>query len=269
MTTLRPELLTEADALPTDIRLQLGVPLHVLLGEATDLAAYVRRVWARTEHHPGLSSAARHIDASISGDLIALVEAVQTEHTAFRLAAEPPVSREVVERAEAVLDELTAVLEFHLDDGVQDERDAGLAALADLYGTRTRSDDALAAALFDFSALADSLRAELDGLGGFEPAVIDEARQLAEQVRQRSARSPSELAENATAHRIRRDQLATVLDHKVKLVRAAARFAFRGHASLARESGSVYGRRVRAARRRAASQAAVALGESGAQEVAG
>lgn len=253
-TTLRPELLAEADAVPSDVRLALGLPLHVLLGEATDLAAYLRRTWTPTDTHSGLSSAARRFDASIADDMVALVEAVQSEHTAFRLGAQPPVSREVVERGEAVLDEFTAVLEFHLDAGIEDARDAQLAAIADLYGTQTRSDDALAAALFEFAALADSVRGELAGLGGFDTATIDEAHELASQVRERSATAASESAQGAMAHRVRRDQLATVLDRKVKLVRAAARFAFRNHAALARESGSAYGRRARAARRRAAAR---------------
>ena len=235
--------------IPTEVRLLLGVPLHVLLSEATDLAAYVRRLWDPSDGRPGLSSAVRRFDVVIAEDLLGLVEAVQAEHTAFRLTAEPPVAREIVEREEAVLDELTAVLEFYFDDGVEDEHDAQLAAISDLYGTQSRSDDALASALFDFSALAEAYRGELDGLGGFVVTAIDEAPQLAEQIRGRSARDPSVQADQARRHMQRRNQLATVLDRKVKLIRAAARFAFRQDPMLAREAGSAYGRRTRAARR--------------------
>ncbi len=251
MAELRPELQAEVDAITTTDRLALSVPLHVLLGESIDLAAYARRVWEPTDDHPGLSSAARRFDENVADDLSALVAAVLAEHTAFRLAAEPPVSKEVIERGEALIDELTAVLDFLFDDGIEDERDAQLAAISDLYGTRSRSDDALAAALFDFAALAQENRDALEGLGGFDVANINEATTLAEQIRARSAESPTERAEAATAHRIRRDQITAVQDRKVKLIRAAARFAFRKHPALAREAGSAYGRRTRASRRRA------------------
>lgn len=248
MSELRPELQAELGGVSTESRLSLNVPLHVLLGEATDLAAFTRRRWEPSGDHPGLSSAARRFDEAVADDLLALVAAVQEEHTAFRLAAEPPVSREVVERGEVLLDELTAALEFLFDDGVEDERDAQLGAIRNLYGTRSRSDDALAAALFDFSALASNHRDELDGLGGFDAANIDEARTLAEEIRARP--SGAERSEQARAHRMRRDQLATLLDRKVKQVRAAARYAFRRQPELVRESASAYGRRSRAALRR-------------------
>ena len=257
MSELRTELQAELGGISTESRLSLNIPLHVLLGEATDLAAFARRRWEPSGDgpgrpgragHPGLSSAARRFDAAVADDLLALVAAVQEEHTAFRLAAEPPVSRESVERGEALLDELTAALEFLFDDGVEDERDAQLEAIRDLYGTRSRSDDALAAALFDFATLASNHRDELEGLGGFDPANIDEARALAEDIRARP--SGAERSEQARAHRVRRDQLATLLDRKVKQVRAAARYAFRRHPEFVRESASAYGRRSRAALRR-------------------
>ncbi len=252
MPALSEALELQINAVPPGTKVSLGVPLHVLLGEAIDLAAFVRRVWQPTETHPGLSSAARRIGEGIGDDLVALVGAVQEQHTQFRLAAEPPTSREQVDRAIAVLDELTAALEFHFDDGIEDERDAQLSAIEGLYGERSTSDDALAAALFDYASLAEEHRAELDGLGGFDTSLIDEARSLCEAVRARSAPTPSERTEVARAHRVRRDRIVAVLDQKVKLVRAAARFAFRGTPQLAREAGSAYGRRARAAARRRA-----------------
>lgn len=260
MDELREELVQQIDSVPADVTLSLGVPLHVLLGEAVDLAAFVRRVWEPADEHPGLSSAARDFGPEVADDLVALVGAVQQLHTAFRLAAAPPTSRDDVDRAVALLDELTAVLQFHFDDGVEDEGDAQLDAIDGLYGERSTSDDALAAALFDYATLAGQHRDALAGLGGFDPATIDEALTLSERVRARSAQPPSERAQEARAHRIRRDQTTAVLDRTVKQVRAAARFAFRAHPSLAREAGSAYGRRARAAARRRA-QAEAAVGE--------
>lgn len=218
------------------------------------MAAFVQRTWAHTDVHPGLASAARRFDEQISGDLTALVEAIQVEHTAFRLAAEPPVSREAVERGEALIDELTAALEFLFDDGVEDELDAQLDAISNLYGTRSRSDDALAAALFDFATLANEHRDQLDGLRGFNLADIDEALALASEVRARSSISPTERAELARTHRVRRNQLVTLLQRKIALVRAAARYAFRRHPDLARAAGSAYQRRTRTALRRRKAQ---------------
>ncbi|MGH1341623.1 MAG: hypothetical protein ACRBN8_08745 [Nannocystales bacterium] len=250
MEDLREELEQQVNAIPADAKVSLGVPLHVLLGEAVDLAAFVRRVWEPTDAHPGLSSAARRIDDRIGEDLLALVDAAQEQHTQFRLAAEPPTSREEVERGVEILDELTAVLQFHFDDGIDDERDAQLSAIDGLYGEHSTSDDALATALFDYASLAQEHRAVLGGLGGFDAALIDEARALSQVVRARSAQTPTERTEAARQHRVRRDQIVAVLDRQVKLVRAAARFAFRGVPQLVREAGSAYGRRARAAARR-------------------
>ena len=250
MANLRPELEQQVNAVPTDTTVSIGVPLHVLLGEAVDLASFVRRVWAPTDAHPGLSSAASRIEDGIADDLLALVAAVQETHTEFRLAAEAPTSRDDAERGETLLDELTAVLQFHFDDGVEDERDAQLSAIGGLYGDRSTSDDALAAALFDYASLAQEYRAEIDGLGGFDAALIDEARALSDVVRARSTQTPTERTEAARVHRIRRDQIVAVLYRQMKLVRAAARFAFRSVPQLAREAGSAYGRRNRAQARR-------------------
>ncbi len=250
MPELRDELLEEVDATSGPEQLSLSVPMHVLLGEAIDLAAYVQRLWEPTETHPGLSSAARRFDHTIGDDLVALVESVQAEHTAYRLAADPPVSRASVERGEALLDELTASLEFLFDDGIDDEHDTQLDAIGDLYGTRSRSDDALAAALFDFATLADAHRDDLDGIGGFNVADIDEALTLARTIRARSSATPSERAQQARSHRVRRNLLATVLQRKLRLVRAAARFAFRAHPALSRAATSPYQRRARASLRR-------------------
>ena len=250
MPELRAQLLQEINATPSPEQLSLSVPMHVLLGEAIDLAAYVRRHWEPTDTHPGLSSVARRFDQAVGDDLIALVDAVQTEHTAYRLAADPPTSRESVERGEALIDELTASLEFLFDDGIDDEHDSQLDAISDLYGTRSRSDDALAAALFDFATLAEKHRSDLDGVGGFNLADIDEALTLAAAIRARSSTTPTERAEQARTHRLRRNQLATVLQQKLRLVRAAARFAFRAHPTLARAASSAYQRRARASLRR-------------------
>lgn len=150
--------------------------------------------------------------------------------------------------------ELTASLEWLFDDGVEDENDRALANLKAEHDRTPESLDALAAELFDYATLAEAHRAQLTGLGGFEPSLIDEAKQLAAALRERGAPSAGASAESDAL--MLRHQLATLLLDKMSLVRAAARFVFRRHPEVARQATSGYERRRRAANRRALQQAA-------------
>lgn len=246
-------MLSEVDAVKPEDRPALSIPIHILLGEAIDLVGFVRDHWDATDEHPGLGSVAVRFDDRVGGDMRALVDDIQLARTALRLAADTADSREEVERGREVLDELSAVLEFYFDDGVWDEKDAQLAAVA---ASETRTDDGLATALHDYAGLAEAHQGAVAGLGGFDVALIGEARGLGTSIRERSARSKSDREKEAIRHRARRDQLITVLDRKMKLVRSAARFVFRRKPALLQKSASTYIRRRRAeARRRGRAEA--------------
>jgi hypothetical protein len=65
-----------------------------------------------------------------------------------------------------VLAELRSTLEWYFDDGKKDEADAQLERLVETHDGAA-SQDAVAAALFDFAALAERHRSAIIGLGGF------------------------------------------------------------------------------------------------------
>lgn len=248
----------EARALPL-AQAVIGVPLHVLTGEAVDVAGFFKRYYepelapkTKVVLRPGLASVGKDKLSPQAGKRIALlVDEVQAAQTAYQLAVDPPAGDEDVQRGRSVLSELTAALEFLFDDGVEDERDAQLARVRQANDD-TSSTDALAGALAEYAGLAEAYRDELDGLGDFEVAMIDEARELAAAIRDRSAQGTSEAGKQSAAALEWRNRLAGLLAQEVGRVRKAARFVFRHHPQIRREATSTYERRARAARRRAA-----------------
>lgn len=244
----------------------LRQPLHVITGEAIDVVAFHERyrepqLDPKTDAvlRPGLRSAGKErLPANVGKAITLLVEAVQAAQTQYLLAAGLS-DDDSLARASFVLSELTAVLDFLFDDGVEDERDAQLARARALHDD-TGSLLTLAAALTDYANLADNYRDELDGLGEFDAAMIDEAKLLAQALRERPSKAA---AKNESAAALEwRNRLATVLTKKVASVRAAARFVFRHHPTIQREAASAYERRVRAARKRAAAKEKVATSEA-------
>lgn len=266
--SLRDTLHAEAEALPSST-LELRQPLHVITGEAVDVAAFFTRYHATVHDpktksivRPGLESVGKdRLPPTLANQITLLVDEVQAAQNRYHLAAQGPGGTDEVTRGRLVLSELTAVLEYLFDDGVEDERDAQLARVRQA-NEDTSSSDALASALADYAGLADHYRDEVDGLGEFDVAYIDEALQLAKAIRERSAKPKGPAAKQAAAALELRNRLAALLAQKVASVRSAARFVFRNHPEIRREVTSTYERRSRAARRRAAAKAADAPAEA-------
>jgi len=246
----------EAASLPSD-ELRISVPYHVLLGEAVDVARffdkYFDSVPARDNKpaRPGLDTVVdkkKGLTADTGKDLLALRAAVQEAHTAYLMCAAP---RGVapMERGRVLVDELFAVLEWHFDDGVEDERDAQLASVVQAHDGTPDSADALAAELDDYAALASAYRKEIDGVGGFKASTIEEAKALAAELRDRPP-SPMILSEEARRALALQNRLGTLLGNKMSTVRAAARFVFRSSPEIVREVTSAYERRRRASSRK-------------------
>jgi hypothetical protein len=185
---------------------------------------------------------------------------LQTSNTDYLLTVTPN-QPDVRERAEFVLGEITAALEWLLDDGVDDDRDRQLAALKAEHADGSNSTDALAAELADYAALARQEQKGLEGLGGFDVAMIDEAKSLPRLLRERPT-TPTTPEVTRRALDVR-NRIATLLVERMSTVRSAARFVFRNHPEVAREAGSAYSRKRRAAARRSpAKNASNAKGDS-------
>jgi len=243
----------------------IGVPIHVFLGEAVDAARFVKEHWKpqldekKRVVRRGLDSAAggkSRLHPKIGQDILSLQHAAQEANTAYLLAVDPAAHADPMARGRFLLDEITATLEWLFDDGVEDEKDAQLDNLGAAHADDPESADALAGALDDYAGLAEPHRAEMDGLGDFEAAYVDEARTVAEALRNKPA-VPAPMSPKARAALALRNKVIALLAERVAIVRAAARFVFRGQPSIARLATSAYERRRRAASRRArAKQAA-------------
>ncbi len=252
---------TRARALPLE-QATIGVPLHVLTGEAIDVAGFFKRYYepelapkTKLILRPGLASVGTDKLSPQTGKRITLlVDEVQAAQTEYQLAAEAPQGDDDIQRGRFVLSELTATLDYLFDDGIQDERDVQLARVQ-RANDDTSSSDALAMALAEYAGLAEPYRDELDGLAGFEAELIDEAKALAKTLRERSAPSESDTSERSAKALEWRNRLAALLAQEVAQVRKAARLVFRHHPQIRREATSTYERRARAARRRAAAKA--------------
>jgi hypothetical protein len=240
----------------TEVVEKLPIPFHVLAGEALDVTRFCQRNWEPAQDRigqvirPGLKSAVRNgtFNENIAAELLELHDVLQAAQTRYQLLVSGPGAAPI-ERAQFVLSELRSTLEWYFDDNVKDEADAQLERLIESHDGAF-SHDAVAAALFDFAALAEKHREAIAGLGGFDIALLDEASPLALALRERSA-GPASVGpappENEALEL--RNRLGTLLYNRMQQVRQAARFVFRGHQTLTREVTSAYARRQRAAHR--------------------
>ncbi|KYF74698.1 hypothetical protein BE17_19345 [Sorangium cellulosum] len=256
--------MAEALASPGDAALSIPVPLHVLFGEAVDVARFHKAYWKPEVKdgkvvRRGLEMAANKkkgslLTAKTGEEILSLQRAAVEAGTRYLLVVDPKKASPF-ERGQVVLDEITATLEWLFDDGVEDDNDAMLARLGKAHADDPATADALALALDDYAALAAPHREAMDGLGGFDAAMLDEARALAAALRAHPTEAAG-LSERAREALGLRNKLIGLLLARVSAVRAAARFVFRDRPDIVREVTSAYGRRRRAeAARRAKKKA--------------
>ena len=234
---------------------RVPVPLHVLLSEAVQVAHFFNAYYdsqldpAGRVMRPGLEHAVHggQFHKELANEILELQEATQVAQTRYSLMLltdGPPFAR-----AEFVLGELVAGLTFLLHDGVTDDHDERLVRLAQAHPSPT-SQDALAAALNDYAALGDLHREALSKMGAFEIGWLDEARTLAVELREASARK---IAGHARQERQRaltlRNRLSAMLYERMQRVRSAARYVFRHDPGVVRQVTSRY-QRERVARYR-------------------
>jgi len=140
-----------------------NMPMHVLFGEAVDVARFFERYWTTKVDEQGnvvllgLESAvpkgqaakpgAVALSAETGGEILSLQRACQEAQTSYLMAVGPRSGAGTIERGHALLGEITAALEWYFDDGVQDEKDAMLARVSAAHDDDPGTIDALASAL--------------------------------------------------------------------------------------------------------------------------
>lgn len=239
---------------------RLSLPFHVLVGEAVDVARFFKTYYGTQPAAPGTTARPGLDQAVIGGqfrpelgqEILELQEATQAAQTQYLLTVSSPDSPR--ERAEFVLSELQASLEYLFDDGVEDEDDERLERLAQVH-VNPASQDALATALDDYAGLAEMQRERLTQLGAFDASLIDEARALATAVRELSANKLAGAPVGAQKLALElRNRLASMLYNRMQLVRSAARYVFRRNPAIVRRVTSAY-QRQRVARYRKSREA--------------
>ncbi|NUP09846.1 MAG: hypothetical protein HOW73_27685 [Polyangiaceae bacterium] len=227
----------------------ISVPLHVVIGEAVDVASFFSEHWKTITDgdvvvRPGLDRAGKKIRSNTGQEILALVELVQSAQTQLLLSTAARASVDDVDRARFLVSELDACLAWLFDDGVEDDKDAQLEAVRGAHADTPDSIDALAAELSDYAGLAAKYRAELEGVPEFESGWTGEARSLATSLRERPAGGAKPTKEQAEAM-ANRNRLLALLLQRVNLVRSATRFIYRNDPATARKVASAYERRRR------------------------
>jgi hypothetical protein len=239
-----------------DAAFKLSIPFFVEMREAGDVARFFAKHWAslKHDHHvvkPGLDTAAG-ADPTLGQQIALLEEMALAAQNAYLLASDPKSGAGEVDRAHFVCEELDATL-AHWFEAHGDQ--AGLAQLQRLRDEHQKSGDSAAALgveLGAYAMLAEPLKAKLDGVGGFDGALVDEAKALATELADKPSAPGVALGPHERAALERRNRILDVLQQKVNKVRADARFVFRHDRDVVREATSAYERtRRRKARARA------------------
>ena len=253
--------------------LKLSRPFHVLMGEAVDAARefeanFEPKIDPATQkvERRGLNSVntAGHerLPATSGEELHSIQKACQHAQSQYVFVSGAVAQHDLMAKGRFLLSEITAVLDYYLDDGVEDENDAAFASVKEEHADDPQSADALASALDDYVGLAKPFEAELDGLAGFEVEYLTEATTTAVQLRLKPATAQG-LAEEAAEWIALRNQLTNLLRDRVREINRAGKLVFRDRPEIARKFASAYERRRRAEARRRAKKAAEAAGNSG------
>ncbi len=231
----------------------LSVPVHVLLGEALDLATVIEHYWQPQSTQgveiPGLVTAAGpgRISEQTALEIRELHAAVAAQHSRYLILVEG-TNQAPLARAEFVLGELRAALTYAIEGEEGGTGSAQLERLREAFADAL-SHDALALSLEAYAELGDAHVKELGELG-FDLAMLTEARTLAATLRARSAERLTNANSNTQREALGlRNRLATLLIDRMRLARSAARYVFRHHPDIARKATSAYERKRRARHR--------------------
>ncbi|MGZ3478008.1 MAG: hypothetical protein ACXVCJ_26145 [Polyangiales bacterium] len=241
----------ESAALASD-DYRLNIPVASITYEAESLAKFVRAHQKADKKTglPGLAGA--KFSLTIADEIESLAAEVTSAQKAYTLTVDPKADTTKIERARFLVDEIYAVMAYLLDDGVENEEDARLANVVSAHKDEAETPANMALALEEYAGLAKMHAKEIDGLGGFDAALIGEAEKLAVELRKSGPTAPPS-AESAAAL-AKRNRLLQLLDVRVRKVRAAARFVFRAHPDVVRQVTSPYERKRRIDAKRAATR---------------
>jgi hypothetical protein len=244
---------SELAALTSD-EFRPNIRLDEFLKEANGVAAFLRGHYkpAKGDDLPGLVDAGPSIKPALADEIEALVDDAYKATSEYRRTVDPAADATKIERASELVKEIHSVLEFYLDDGVDDEHDARFANVAGAHKDDPETGAALALALEEYADLAAMYQDDIVGIGGFDASLVTEAKKLSKELRSGSEpAAPTAASARALA---KRNRILQLIDQRVRRVRAAAKFVYRKHPQVARETTSAYERSRRVVAKRSATR---------------
>ena len=250
----------EINAQPIDFK--PNVPLGVFLGEAVDAAGKARQYWLPKGEGalavPGLTQAGARMYEGLCDDVVELVNLGQQAHVEYLLLVNPSASKELLQRVQDLTNKIESVIEYVFDDGVEDEKDAQLAAV------KANDSETIDGMALDLEEVVGLARMHIDLMKTvplFDEAWLEQGDAAAKALR---ALPPARYSTPEAKAKIgRRNQIFSVIATKIREIRAAARLVFLARPDLYRQFTSAYERRRRAALARAKAKAAAAAKVAG------
>jgi len=222
----------------------LHVPYQTALKEAVIAACFQKDNWLPAEGRPGLVRVKAKLPEATAEELTSLVRGVQAAHTDYLLIVDPKVVQ-YGDDARSVVGKLEAVIEFTLDDGVEEEADVQLAQLKKFDADAGESSTALSQSLSNYAALAETLKPRLiEADSEFDVNLIAKARELSQLLLVTPGQPTN--AGAAGEAKLLRDQMLVLMMNRVRAIRSAARYLYGDHPELVRQVTSAYERRRRA-----------------------
>jgi len=149
-------------------------------------------------------------------------------------------------RGDEILGVLRSGLSYLLEDGKHPEGAAQLAQVRDAHSS-TDSTESVAMALEGFAELGETFTTELQAFDNFPVSIIDEALQVARDLRERNvSRKTGELASEQREALALRNRLLGAMMDRVGAARRAIRYVFRDDPVVLKQAGSDYERTRRA-----------------------
>lgn len=252
----------EINAQPPDFK--PSVPHGVFFGESVDVAGKAEMYWSPKGEGalavPGLTQAGPRMFEGIPSKVVDLVKLGQEAHVDYLLTVNPSASKELLLQVQTLTDKIESVLEYVFDDGVEDEKDAQLAAV------KANDSDTIDGMALDLEEVVGLATLHLDLMKTvplFDEAWLAQGKAAAEALR---ALPPGRYSTPEAKAKIgRRNQIFSLIAKNVREIRAAARLVFSSHPDIYRQFTSAYERRRRTALARAKAKAKAAA----AQKVAG
>ena len=162
---------------------RLTMPVYAMLAEAKKIAGIFRDHYEGDEKKgvPGFADGG--LEESLADEIESLVVEGSAAFSLYTQAANPKTDISKIERARFLIDEMQSVLEYYLDDQVDDEDDKRLANVTASHKDIPETAAALSLALEDWASFAEMHADGIKGLGQLDVALIDEAKKLGGELR--------------------------------------------------------------------------------------